>query len=77
MACRFYLTLYIVHIQLHHTVHCTEKIVTGRMHADSASAERVIQGEVGGVTWIVLCTWQPLGLTVKGSWLALDGPIIS
>ena len=66
-----------MHIQLHHIVHCTEKIVTGRMRADSASAERVVQGEVGGVTCIVLCTWQPLGLTVNGSWLALDGPILT
>ena len=31
----------------------------------SASAERVGQGEVSGVTHRVLCTWQLLGLAVK------------
>ena len=30
------------------------------------SAERVRQGEVGGVIHRVLCTWQLLGLAVKG-----------
>ena len=38
-------------------------------------AERVGQGEVGGVTRRMLCTWQLLGLVVKGSWLAPGGPI--
>ena len=28
------------------------------------------QGEVGGVTRRVLCTWQLLGLAAKGPWLA-------
>ena len=68
-AYRFYLS------RLCHIVHCTEKIVTECMCADSVSAERVVQGEVGGVTHVVLCTWQLLGL--KGSWMALDGPILT
>ena len=33
---------------LHHTAHCAEKIVSARLRAGSASAERVGQGEVGG-----------------------------
>ena len=37
-------------VWLHHTVHCAEKIVTTRLCAGYASAERVGQGEVGGVT---------------------------
>ena len=39
-----------------------------KMHSGvgSASAERVGQGEVGGITGRVLCTWQLLGLAVKG-----------
>ena len=40
----------IVHFWLHHTAHCAEKIVSARLRAGSASAERVGQGEVGGVT---------------------------
>ena len=49
--------------------------------ADSVSAERVGQGEVGqgavgGLTRRVLCTWQLLGLVVKGPWLAPGGPIL-
>ena len=46
----------IVHFWLHHTAHCAEKIVSARLRAGSASAERVGQGEVGGVTGRVLCT---------------------
>ena len=38
------------HFWLHHTVHCVEKTVSARLRAGSASAERVGQGEVGGVT---------------------------
>ena len=38
----------IVHFWLHHTAHCAEKIVSARLCAGSASAERVGQGEVGG-----------------------------
>ena len=34
-------------------------------------------GEVGRVTRWVLCTWQLLGLTVKGLWLAPGGPILT
>ena len=37
----------IVHFWLHHTVHCTEKIVSVRLCAGSASAERV-HGRGGG-----------------------------
>ena len=55
----------IVYFWLHHTAHHTEKIV-------SAPAERVGQGEVGGVTRRVLYTWQLLGLAVKEPW---SGPI--
>ena len=40
------------------------------------AAERVGQGEVGGVTRRVLRTWQLLGMAVKGQWLALSGPIL-
>ena len=47
----------IVHFWLHHTAHCAEKIVSAHLCAGSASAERVGQGEVGGVTHRVLCTW--------------------
>ena len=32
------------------------------------------QGEVGGVTHMVLCTWQLLGL---GPWLAPSGPSLA
>ena len=39
-----------MHFWLHHTAHCTEKIVSAHLHAGSVSAERVGQGEVGGVT---------------------------
>ena len=37
-----------MHFWLHHTAHCAEKIVSARLRAGSASAERVGQGEVGG-----------------------------
>ena len=47
-----------------------------RWRAGSASAERVGQGEVGGVTRRVLCTWQLLGLAAKGPWLAPGGPTL-
>ena len=35
------------------------------------------KGGVGGVTRRVLCTWQLLGLGVKGPWLALGRPIVT
>ena len=57
-------------------MHCAEKIVSVRWRAGSASAERVGQGEVGGVTRRVLCTWQLLGLAAKGPWLAPGGPTL-
>ena len=49
-------------------MHCTEK------RASSVSAERVGQGEVGGVTRRVTCTCWLLGLAVKAPWLGLGGP---
>ena len=64
----------IVHFWLHHTAHCAEKIVSARLRAGSASAERVGQGEVGGVTSRVLCTWWLLGLALKRPWLVPGGP---
>ena len=51
-----------MHFWLHHTAHCAEKIVSA---LGSASVERVGQGEVGGVTRRVTCTWWLLGLAVK------------
>ena len=66
----------IVHFWLHHMAHCTETIVSAFWCVGSvlAETERVGQREVGGVTCRMLCTWWPLGLTVKGSWLAPGGP---
>ena len=58
----------IVHFWLHHTAHCAEKIVSARLRAGSASAERV-----GGVTGGVLCTWWLLGLALKRPWLVPRG----
>ena len=46
----------------------------GRMDLGSASAERVGQKEVGGVSRRVLCTWWLLGFTVKRPWLGAGGP---
>ena len=40
----------IVHFWLHHTAHCAEKMVSVRLHAGSALAKKVGQGEVGGIT---------------------------
>ena len=37
-----------MHFWLHDTAHCTERIVSARLHAGSASAERVGWGKVGG-----------------------------
>ena len=64
-----------MHFWLHHTAHCAEKIVSARLRAGSASAERVGQGEVGGVTGRVLCTWWLLGLALKRPWLVPGGPL--
>ena len=41
------------------------------------SAERVAQGEVGGVTRRVTCTCWLLWLSVEMPWLALGGPILA
>ena len=58
-------------------MHCAQKIIFARQHAGSASAERVGQGEVGGVTRRVTYTWWLLGLTVKTPWLGPRGPILA
>ena len=47
------------------------------MRAGSVSVERVGQGEVGGVTRRVTCTWWLLGLAVKAPWLGPGGPILA
>ena len=47
------------------------------MRAGSALAERVGQGEVGGVTCRVTCSWWLLGLAVKVPWLGPGGPILA
>ena len=65
----------IVHLWLLHTVHCAENIVSAHWCAGYELAERVGQGEVGGITRRVLCTWQLLGLAVKEPWLVPSGPI--
>ena len=59
------------------TAHYAERIVTVDMRVGSASAETVGQGEVGGVIYRILCTWQLLGLAVKGPWLTQGGPILA
>ena len=46
-------------------------------HAGSASAERVGEGEMDGVTRRVTCTWWLLGLAVKEPWLGPGGPILA
>ena len=56
----------IVHFWLHHTAHC-----------GSVRAERVGQGEVGGVTRRVTCTWWWLGLAVKAPWLGPGEPTLA
>ena len=43
----------------------------------NVSAERVGQGEVGGVTRTVVCTWQLLSLGAKRPWLTLSEPILT
>ena len=57
-----------------HNIHISQLRVFS-MRAGSASAERVGQGEVGGVTRRVTCTW--LGLAVKVPWLGPCGPILA
>ena len=64
----------IVHFWLHHTAHCAKKIVSVRLCVGSASAERVGQGEVGGLIHRVTWTWRVLGLVVKQSWLGPGWP---
>ena len=67
----------LLHIWLHHTVHCTEKTVSTRLRVGSASAEMMGQGDVGGVNCRVTCTWWLLGFALKKSWLGLGGPPIA
>ena len=52
------------------------KLSFGYIILRTASAERVGQGEVGGVTRRVTCTWWLLGLAVKVPWLGPCGPIL-
>ena len=59
------------------TLHCAEKIVSARLRAGSASAERVGQGEVGEVTRRVTCTCWLLWLSVEMPWLVLGDPILA
>ena len=66
-----------MHFWLQHTAHWVKKLVSARLHIGSALAERIGEGEVGGVTHTVLCTWRLLGLAVKGPWLALGGPVLT
>ena len=66
-----------MHFWLHHTAHCAETIVSAHWYTGSVSAERVGQGEVGGVTHRVTYTWWLLGLAVKTPWLGPCGPILS
>ena len=66
-----------MHFWLHHTAHCTEKIISLCLRTGSALAEMVGQREVGGVIHSVLCIWQLLGLTLKRLWLAPGRPIFA
>ena len=52
-------------------------LCTGFSSAERVRQEEVGQGEVGGVTCKVLCTWQLLGLAVKSPWLGPGGPILT
>ena len=54
-----------------------KKIFSAHAAHASASAERVGQGEVGGVTRRVTCTWWLLGLAVKAPWLGPGGSILA
>ena len=38
---------------------------------------RVGQGEVGGITHRVTCTWWLLGWTIKAPWFEPGGPILA
>ena len=55
----------------------TEKIVSAHWRTGSASAERVGQEEVGGVTCRVTRTWWLLGLALIGPWLESGGPFLA
>ena len=47
------------------------------LHMGSASKQRVGQGEVGGVTRRMTCTWWLLVLAVKVPWLGPCWPILA
>ena len=64
----------IVHFWLHRIVTVQKRVVSVCLCTDSVSAERVVQGKVGGVTGRVLCTWWLLGLPLKRPWLVSGGP---
>ena len=55
-------------------MHCTEKM---RLCVGSVSAERVVQGEEGGVTAECCAHGSYLGLAVKGPLLAPGGSILT
>ena len=46
------------------------------MKKDSALAERVGQGEVGGCTALADSAWRPLQLPVENPWSMLGGPFV-
>ena len=52
-------------------------IILRTTRTGSASAERVRQGDVGGVTRRMTYTWWLLGLDVKVPWLGPCGPILA
>ena len=52
-------------------------ICASTKHVSLASAERVGQGEVGGVTRRVTCTCWQLWLSVEMPWLAVGDPILA
>ena len=62
-----------VYYRLHHIVHCTEKM---RLCVGSVSVERVVQGEVGGVTAECCAHGSYLDLAVKRPLLAPGGSIL-
>ena len=63
-----------MHFWLHHTVHCAEKIVSVRLRTGSASAERVGQGEVCGVTRYGAVHMVATRFGFERPWLAPGGP---
>ena len=68
-------SLYVLYFSTLLTLGFTFQIISVCWRPGSASAEKVGQVEMGGITRRVLCTRQLLGLAVKGPWLAPGGPI--